>query len=163
MVPHKKFMFNGLAGLVLLVPVLCMFYLKDTWIDNKLLVTPIVIPDKNPQDVIDKNGRVIIISYKLLPRNFKDVHITGNMLNDEKQLQRGMDLVNTLADEDTVNGIRFCFDKNATYNEFVRALNICQKSTSGAYFLKDNYLYVFNYSKPKHKGTVIEDIPIISL
>ena len=150
---HKKFTFNGLAGLVLLVPVLCMFYLKETGMAQTLPGMYLAVNDRAPsvdspynESYEDEDGITTEIvqlppgppsSYKFIDVNLK---ITGNTKNDSANLELGRKLIRDAkkSKKDFIMG--FCFDKGAKYNEFIQAIAICQEEKVTLWALEKNFL-----------------------
>jgi hypothetical protein len=147
MVPHTKFSFSGLTGLVLLVPVLCMFYFKNTGTDTTLKAIPAAMPLREADITAEDTINPLLLPFcKPLPRNYKDLNITGDKTNDMQQLKWGRQLMRSLmASKDTINGIRFCFGKKSKYNELIKAITMCNEERVYQWMLKDNFVYVYNY------------------
>jgi len=158
MASHKKFNFQGLAGVVLLVPVLCMFYLKETKSADRVNCMPLYVGEKIPPSKLS-------VTLRPLVRNYRDVSITGDSQNDTGQIKLGREMIRNIMDsKDTVNGVRFCFKKNAKYNEFIQALDVCAQEKACSWVVEKNYLYIFNYIRPDRKyEIIIEDAQSWSL
>ncbi|KOS06528.1 hypothetical protein AM493_11150 [Flavobacterium akiainvivens] len=143
MAPHTKITIPGLAGLVLLIPALCLFYLNNTGLDTPKGAISLAMPSKD-KHVIEVDSTLGLPYFNNpMPRNYRDIIISGK--DDAQQLQAGRQLVRKLvSSNDTINGVRFCFGKNAKYNELIKALTLCEEEKASQWILSGNYLYIYN-------------------
>lgn len=136
----------GVTGLVLLIPVLFLFYgyNGDVFKEHCIVVG---MPDKESLDSPYSDTQLNYIK-----RNFIEYNFNGNKYKDhenlilaDKQLHRLVD------DKDTLSGVKFNFGKNATYDVFVRAISICREREVQFHYMLNNSLYVINTSQSENR------------
>ena len=75
-------------------------------------------------------------------RIYKEISLNGNKEESQKAFQYIDNFVNkVIQTEDTINGLKVHFEKNATYNEFIEVLNIFSERGAQLYILDNNTMF----------------------
>jgi hypothetical protein len=147
---HKIYYTGGLISLILL-PVLCIIYIKKVKPETKFNVIEINwwTPNWNRLDTYNRYPFEVHP-----PRQFLDIILTGNDKEDKTKLDFAqLEIRRLLLLKDTIRGIHFLFTDNSKYESFIRVLNICIREKAKMYVVKGNEVWYFNfYPKPIPAG-----------
>src|SRR5688572_4504477 len=88
-------------------------------------------------------------------RNMKSV-----IISDGQDKNRKFNYIETCIEllvdkEDTVNALEIVFDENATYGDFMRAINMCERKRLKAYWPSGNKLFCFGM-KERMRAPIVE-------
>lgn len=138
---HKKhFIFTGLTGLTLLVPVLFFFY---GFRANVYRVNAIPFN-------IDEHGYAL---YYFRPNQpYKTFTATGNA-REELETLKAMRLAvrKMIAENDTVTGIKIRFGETGSYNAFIEAFTLLAEEHVRFFGMDENTLWSINPSDAEKK------------
>lgn len=148
--PHKKLYYtSGLISLLLL-PILCVFYLQKT----KVFESEYVIELNMWTPEQTKNWRKYGYDYDIHPnRNFTNIYLTGNDKEDRTKLDfvqlQLRDLVNS---KDTISGVHIVLGNESKYWTLIEIINISMKEKVRRFVYEGNDFWFFNYfPKPVKK------------
>ena len=133
MASHKKhFSFTGLYSVVLLLPVLVMFYGFNTKLFPPESVIYLYVEEHpEPLNVINP------------VRNYSTFIITDDESQNELQFEKAKKAIKEVAvSNDTICGVRIVFGKKTKYNEFIRSLDMCNTPGSHTWIIRGNELLV---------------------
>lgn len=83
-------------------------------------------------------------------KKFKIINLTGNADSDKVKLMKAQkDMRNIIFTKDSINGIKFHFEKISQYWSFVWVLDILSIEKARAYIVDKNDIWVFNPIEPK--------------
>lgn len=153
---HRKlFYVPGMISLVVL-PLLCMYNL----VTNKSLLeyrsvdvsVSSFITNKKPDQTSQYDGLGYVPKRNYLTYNF-------NGKNDEQKLsEANQTMLQLMKAKDTVNGVKFNFNRKATYDTFVRLIDQLAISSVPNYVIFENSFYV--YVIPEEKNSLASKVPI---
>jgi len=155
---HRKlFYVPGMISLVL-IPVLCLFYINskdyqkqygsvDIWLSDNFM-----IPDTSDFH------KLITIHPK---RNIKKYYFDGNEKNDKnklKHLQKRISMF--VAEKDSLNSIKIFFGEKMNYQTYINILDIISIEKVNEYMVNPDFIYIVNFS-PKNEIRISKDIPLL--
>ena len=94
---------------------------------------------------------ILINIFTVLSRKriYKEISLNGNKEESQKAFQYIDNFVNkVIQTEDTINGLKVHFEKNATYNEFIEVLNIFSERGAQLYILDNNTMFFVGRDLP---------------
>ena len=137
---HKKIYYiPGIISLIILPFVFCFFA------KQKIQHLPHVI-HLNLPDTLEWKKYPSRYRYVNIPRrNYLDIVLTGNQQNDNIKLQFAQIRIREILKEnDTLNGVHFLFQDNATYGTFIGALDKLQIEDADRYWLIGNSIWFWD-------------------
>lgn len=134
----------GIISLTILP--LLFIYFADKEINARTLgVIPIVLADTN----LPKKFPEVFRDYKgTFPpkRNYIDIILTGNEKTDKIKLEFAqIKIGETLAKNDSINGLHFYFSDSSKYWTFVKAIDILRTEGAKTYMPLDNDLWFYHF------------------
>jgi hypothetical protein len=140
----KLYYIPGIISLTIL-PIL-FIYFADREISSRAVgVIPIVVADTN----LPKKFPDVFKDYQgTFPpkRNYIDIILTGNDKTDKVKLDFArVRIGETLAANDSVNGLHFHFSDSSKYWTFVKAIDILRAEGAKTYMPLDNNLWFYHF------------------
>jgi len=138
----------GLISIILL-PILCLFYLKSNHVFEKYGVIDITfaLPDTND------------IFGKIPKRDYLEINLTGNDQEDKSKFDHAQSELRKLVyDSSGTKGVRFHFGEKAKYKTFISALNILSAENVRTYAPKDNDIWV---AIPTHVKIIPDSLQLL--
>ena len=138
-IKFKRFYIPGMISLIFF-PILCVCYITISTIKTEERAIKVTMPPSDGSDVI-----ITSRSFVVPKRNFRQIILNGISTVDKTNLEYAeLAIRRIVKDRDTINGIKFSFNKNSNYGTWVSALNICLKENAKQYVAKENDIWVFN-------------------
>ena len=149
-IKFKRFYIPGMISLIFF-PILCVCYITISTIKTEERAIKVTMPPPDGSDVI-----ITSYSFEVPKRNFRQIRLDGISTVDKTNLEYAeLAIRRIVKDRDTINGIKFTFNKNSSYGTWVSALNICLKENAKQYVAKGNDIWVFNnFEKEKLPSNV---------
>jgi hypothetical protein len=140
----KIYYVPGIISLTL-IPIAFCWFAEVEIRQSTIRTIPIVWADTafmNKEDVVFSsfNGHFPPI------RNYTDIVITGNQLDDETKLAFAQIRIREILNAgDSVNGLHFIFGDNAKYGSFVGAVDKLRVEGAKTYMPMDNHLWFYHF------------------
>lgn len=144
---HNKYWgLQGLAGVTLFVPVLFMFYSYQT---NVLPFQGATLMYTFNDDFFNNYIRPVLKEDRL----YKTFYCNGNTVNDEKAMHHFfLSSKKMMQHNDTVCGVKIILDEGATYDSYVKAINILNQNRVDIFFSEDNVVWTVKWSDGEIKN-----------
>lgn len=137
----KIYYIPGIFSIILL-PILGIWYMNKHNYFQKLSAHAFAYIDFAEIERMDKMyENVSFNNNEFARRIYKEVHL-GNNKNSDKTFKYIDQFVNDVVQtKDTINGLKIHFEEEATYNEFIKVLNIFNEREAELYILDNNTMY----------------------
>jgi hypothetical protein len=137
---HKNIYYSAGLISILLLPVLCGIFLKSRDAFTSYGVIPIQVWDGKDY----KNE----VTHFLHSKKFTTVNLTGNC--DAIKLKKASKKIRIITlFKDSVNGVRFHFEKKSEYWSYIKVLDILQIEKAKLYVIYKNDIWFANPKEPK--------------
>ena len=137
-----KYYSSGLIS-ILLLPIFCILFLKNTDAFQEYRAIDLAMPDKIWEK--DNAEESQYINSYLNSKKYSIVNLTGDKESDEVKLKIASENVKKIIlTKDSINGIKFHFSKTAQYLSFIRVLDIMADNKVSFYFLRNNTMWFTN-------------------
>jgi hypothetical protein len=144
---HKKIYYSAGLISIIMLPVLCIIYLKS--IDAFTHYGSINLYVWNGKDFKEETTKF------LNSKKFSVVNLTGNLDSDLAKLNIAQKSVKQIiSTKDSVKGIKFHFEKEAEYWSYIRVLDILQIENAKVYLPYKNDIWFANPREIKQKSKV---------
>jgi len=147
MVKEKRKKLYYIPGIISLTVLPILFiYFADIEISSRTVgIIPIVVADTN----LSKKFPDIFKDYKgTFPpkRNYVDIILTGDEATDKIKLDFAqVKIGETLAANDSINGLHFHFSDSSRYWTFIKAIDILRTEGAKTYMPLDNDLWFYHF------------------
>lgn len=138
----------GMFSIVLL-PLLGYIYFQSNGYFTQLTALDFVAEGFEEMKEWCEEMNVIDCGKEYDKRIYKEISLNGNKEESQKAFQYIDNFVNkVIQTEDTINGLKVHFEKNATYNEFIEVLNIFSERGAQLYILDNNTMFFVGRDLP---------------
>jgi hypothetical protein len=139
---HKKIYYSAGLISIIMLPVLCIIYLKS--IDAFTRYGSMDLYVWNGEDFKEE------ITIFLNSKKFKVVNLTGDSVSDKAKLNIAQKSVKQIIlTKDSIKGMKFHFDKKAQYWSYIKVLDILRIANATNYILYKNDIWFANPRIPK--------------
>jgi hypothetical protein len=141
---NKKIYYSAGLISIIMLPILCVIYLKNN--DAFVNYGSIELETWNGKDFEPE------ITKFLNSKKFTVVTLTGNINSDKTKLNDAEQKIKRLIiSKDSINGIKFHFEKKSEYWTFVKVLDILESEKARFYVPYKNDIWFTNPRQPKKK------------
>jgi hypothetical protein len=141
---NKKIYYSAGLISIIMLPILCVIYLKNN--DAFVNYGSIKLEFWNGKDFEPE------ITKFLNSKKFTVVTLTGNINSDKIKLNDAEQKIKRLIiSKDSINGIKFHFEKKSEYWAFVKVLDILESEKARFYVPYKNDIWFTNPRQPKKK------------
>jgi hypothetical protein len=145
----KIYYIPGIISLTLLTMAF-FFFAKREIRQSNIWAIPIVWADTtfmNKQDIVFSKFKGNFPP----KRNYTDIVITGSGDDEIKQAYFQMKIREILKVNDTLSGLHFIFEDNATYGSFVQTVDILRIEGAKTYMPLENNLWFYHFQVDKYQ------------
>src|SRR5690554_665635 len=138
----KMYYIPGIFSIILL-PVLGIWYMNTHGYFTKLSAHDFAYIDFAEIERMNKEYEFAIVgNNEFENRIYEEVILNGNYEDSRNAFNYIDQFVNEVIQvKDTINGLKVHFEKGATYNEFIKVLNIFSERAAELYILDHNTMY----------------------
>jgi hypothetical protein len=141
--PNRIRYIPGIISLIV-VPFLLIFFVRHYSKSQIRYAIPIVWPDLELVDMY-KESYVAYRGHFPPLRNYITLRLDENIRSNQAKLDfAAIEAEELVKSHDTLNGIHFVFDNEASYEDFIKAVDICRISGAKTYMPYKNNLWVYN-------------------
>lgn len=154
-----KIRFTYIPGSISLIflPILCYWFLQSRDYFTQLRAVEFTSMDFEELEKLNE-GFDLPTPNEFDKRVYKEVVLNGS--HDPKKTFQYIDTFvhHVIQNQDTINGLKIHLKKGATYNDFIKVLNIFSERKAILYLLDQNTLYFVGRDIPKETGQVYDEI-----
>lgn len=127
---------------IILLPLLGYIYFQSNGYFTQLTALDFVAEGFEEMKEWCKETNDIYCGKEYDKRIYKEISLNGNKEESQKAFQYIDNFVNkVIQTKDTINGLQIHFGENATYNDFIKVLNIFNERDARMYLLDNNTMY----------------------